>query len=458
MGIQPPRHNVPPQSIESEQSLIGALLLRPQTLDDVLDVITPNDFYSNNHRLIYQAILRLEESNENIDVVTVSDALKDNIEQVGGLVYVGQLANNTPGTTNIGSYARIIRDKAIERGLLEAALSIEHIVHENSDTREKADRSEAAILGAVEERGTTDAVMLHEVSASVIDRLDARMATKGGITGLATGFDRIDKRLSGLQKGNLIVVAGRPSMGKTTYALNIAEHVTIESGGVAVVFSLEMGRDELADKTTCKLARVDNNKFKNGLMSSDELTRITDGIAKQQGVKMIIDDTGDITALQIKSRARKIKRKHGLDLIVIDYLQLMNITHNKGENLASAIGRVTRQLKIAAKELDVPIILLSQLNRSLESRADKRPMMSDLRESGAIEQDADIIMFVYRDSQYNDKTIDEGLAEIITAKYRNGQTGTDTLEFEGRFSCFSNTPKIAVSKDQKDARHQGGFN
>lgn len=450
---------IPPQSVQSEQSLLGCLLINPKTLDEVADLIVVEDFYNHKHKLIYKAIMTLEGRSEPIDAITVSDMLDElgDLEQVGGLAYVGQIANNTVGTVNVASYAKTVSDKAIERKLLEAAYSVEEIVRGTGETQEKADRCEAIVLAAAEERETSKAKMLSDVAGNFIDQIEKRMNHDGGVIGLSTGFERLDRRTSGLQPGDLIIVAGRPSMGKTTLARNIAENVTIEQGKTAVIYSIEESAEQFYSKTTSAYSSVDNDKIKNGNLNDDELTRITNSVARIDSAKMIIDDSTEITALQIKSRSRKIKRQHGLDLIVVDYLQMMNIPRERGENLTNAIGRVTRQLKIAAKELNVPIILLSQLNRTLENRANKRPIMADLRDSGSIEQDADIIWFVYRDEQYNSETVDKGLSEIITAKYRSGKTGPDTLEFEGQYSRFSNTPRIAQSRSTANEPAQKGY-
>lgn len=450
MGINQ-QQGIPPQSIQSERSLLGGLLIDANALDEALDVVTAEDFYNANHAKIYRAILTLEERSDPVDVVTVSDYLESTGENVD-MVYLNSLASDSTGIAYVGTYAKTIRDKAIERKLLESAYSIEGIIHGPGETREKADKCEATILAAVENRDTTQAKRMADICGAVIDRIEERMNHEGSVTGLSTGFERLDRRTSGLQRGNLVIIAGRPSMGKTTLAMNIAESMAIDNSKTVAVYTVEMSEEEITQNTTCSIAGVDNKHVKTGELNDDELTRLTNATAKLAGANIFVDQTGDITALQIRSRARKLKRQHGLDLIIIDYLQLLNIPQDKGENFTNAVGRVTRQLKLAAKELDVPIILISQLNRDLERRADKRPTMADLRDSGAIEQDADIIWFVYRDEKYNENTPDIGLAEIITAKFRNGETGKDTLEFEGKYNRFTNTPKVCQARSGRNKR------
>ena len=452
---------VPPQNMEAERWVLGAILLNDKAFDEIVDIIQPSDFYSKNHQIIYSAVADMIAESKQIDVVTVTAELEASNEavKVGGLAYLGTLANEVPSTSNVDAYAKIIRNMAIERDLLAASSGINEAVRGNGTTREKADRCEALVLGAVEEREVTGYAMPKQIMTAVIDSIEERHQAKGGITGLATGFDRIDKRTSGLRGGQLIVLAGRPSMGKTSLAMNIAENVAIHQKKTVMIFSLEMSKEELMERSLSSVGNVDNNLIRQGKMKDDDYTRNTHAIGLLRNAKMLIDDSGDISALQIRSRARRARREHGLDLIVVDYLQMMNISSNKNENKADAIGTVTRQLKITAKELNVPIILLSQLNRSLESRPNKRPIMSDLRDSGSIEQDADIIWFCYRDSQYNEDSPDGTLAEIITAKFRAGETGYDTLDFQGKYTKFINTNNYTASRSNNAPQKQkGGFN
>ncbi len=438
---QAPR--VPPQSMEAEQSLLGGLLLDSRRFDEVADELTGSDFYSQNHRLIYAAIRRLLDESQPVDVITVTQQLETNeeLEKVGGLTYVGSLANNTPSTANIVTYARIIRERSVLRQLISASNDISQSAFnpEGKTPREVLDKAEQLVFHISESDGRKRAGFepIDELVTRSIDMIEKLNEDGNPITGLATGFSDLDEKTSGLQKGDLVVVAGRPSMGKTSFCMNIAEFAAIDQKKPVAVFSMEMPGESLAMRLLSSLGQVNSNKLRSGQLREDDWPRIMSAVSLLDGAKIFVDDSAGLTPMEIRSRSRRLAREHdGLGLIVIDYLQLMSGGEGSSENRATEISAMTRSLKMLAKELDVPLIILSQLNRSLEQRPDKRPVMSDLRESGAIEQDADVILFIYRDEVYNDETEAKGIAEIIIAKQRNGPIGKIRLTFRGEFTRF----------------------
>ena len=436
---------VPPHSVEAEQSLLGGLLIDNTAWDRLGGVLSDKDFYRPEHALIYKVITRLIGDNHPADVITVHDAIKS--EQGGDLVsvdYLNSLAQNTPSSANIKGYADIVRDRSILRRLIEVSDSIVNsaFVPEGRSVRTLLDEAESRILQIGEEGSRkADYLEIEPLLRSVVARIDELYNRQGGsdITGIATGFIDLDKQTSGLQKGDLVIVAGRPSMGKTALALNIAENVALSEGLPVVIFSMEMSGEQLASRLLGSVGRVDQSRMRTGKLQDDEWPRVTDAIARLSNTQILIDETGALSSLELRARARRIARNFGgtLGLVVIDYLQLMS--GSGSENRATEISEISRSLKSLAKELQCPVVALSQLNRGLEQRPNKRPIMSDLRESGAIEQDADVIMFIYRDEVYHpDTTTDKGMAEIIIGKQRNGPIGTVRLSWQGPYTKFDN--------------------
>ena len=436
---------VPPHSVEAEQSLLGGLLIDNTAWDRLGGVLSDKDFYRPEHALIYKVITRLVGDNHPADVITVHDAIKS--EQGGDLVsvdYLNSLAQNTPSSANIKGYADIVRDRSILRRLIEVSDSIVNsaFVPEGRSVRTLLDEAESRILQIGEEGSRkADYLEIEPLLRSVVARIDELYNRQGGsdITGIATGFIDLDKQTSGLQKGDLVIVAGRPSMGKTALALNIAENVALSEGLPVVIFSMEMSGEQLASRLLGSVGRVDQSRMRTGKLQDDEWPRVTDAIARLSNTQILIDETGALSSLELRARARRIARNFGgtLGLVVIDYLQLMS--RSGSENRATEISDISRSLKSLAKELQCPVVALSQLNRGLEQRPNKRPIMSDLRESGAIEQDADLIMFIYRDEVYHpDTTTDKGVAEIIIGKQRNGPIGTVRLSWQGPYTKFDN--------------------
>jgi replicative DNA helicase len=436
---------VPPHSVEAEQSLLGGLLIDNTAWDRLGGVLTDKDFYRPEHALIYKVIARLVGDNHPADVITVHDAIKT--EQGGDLVsvdYLNSLAQNTPSAANIKGYGDIVRDRSILRRLIEVSDNIVNsaFVPEGRSVRTLLDEAESRILQIGEEGSRkADYLEIEPLLRTVVARIDELYNRQGGsdITGIATGFIDLDKQTSGLQKGDLVIVAGRPSMGKTAFALNIAENVALAEGLPVVVFSMEMSGEQLASRLLGSVGRVDQSRMRTGKLQDDEWPRVTDAIARLSNTQILIDETGSLSSLELRARARRIARNFGgtLGLVVIDYLQLMS--GSGSENRATEISEISRSLKSLAKELQCPVVALSQLNRGLEQRPNKRPIMSDLRESGAIEQDADLIMFIYRDEVYHpDTTTDKGMAEIIIGKQRNGPIGTVRLSWQGPYTKFDN--------------------
>ncbi len=434
---------VPPQAMEAEQSVLGGLLLDNRRWDEVADVVSDEDFYFQNHREIYRAILALCEDNHPADVVTASEWLEKNgrLDTVGGLAYLGSLAKNTPSTANLAAYARIVRERAILRRLIGAANDIVESAYspEGRSPSEILDHAEQVIfeIAQRDSRRRSGFMPLKGLLTQAIDRIEELFDSESPLTGVPTGFTDLDDITSGLQPSDLIIIAGRPSMGKTSLAMNIAENAAVGCKLPVAVFSMEMPGQQLAMRMLASLGRINAHRIRTGKLSDDDWPRLTSAVGLLNEAPVYVDDTPALTPLELRSRARRLHREHGLGLLIVDYLQLMQATDST-ENRATEISNITRSLKIMAKELNVPLIAMSQLNRSLESRPNKRPVMSDLRESGAIEQDADVILFIYRDEVYNDDSADKGTAEIIVGKQRNGPTGTVRLTFLGEYTRFEN--------------------
>ena len=437
---------VPPHSIDAEQSVLGGLMLDNSYWDTVCGIVTAPDFYRKDHRSIFQAMASLTEKNEPMDVVTLSESL-DNLNQldgVGGLAYLSELANNTPTASNIRAYATIVHERATLRQLIQVSHEIADSCF-NPDGKggtELLDDAERKVFEIAEARPKTGEPMgIKELLSKAVTRIDELSQSGGGITGLSTGFSDLDDLTSGLQPSDLVIVAGRPSMGKTTLAMNLVESAVISGDRPVLVFSMEMPADSLMMRMLASLGRIDQGKVRTGQLTDDDWPRLTSAINLLHEKLLFIDDTPALTPSDMRSRARRIVREHGeLGMIAIDYLQLMRIA-GSSENRVGEISEISRSLKAIAKEFDCPVIALSQLNRSLEQRPNKRPIMSDLRESGAIEQDADVIMFIYRDEVYNEESTDRGRAEIIIGKQRNGPIGTINLAFNGKYTRFDNLAK-----------------
>jgi replicative DNA helicase len=439
---------VPPHSIEAEQSLLGALLLDNQAFDRVADLVTGDDFYRDDHRRIWRHIAKLVENGKPADVVTVSESIEasDDKDKTGGPAYLGALAQNTPSALNIRRYAELVRERAVQRRLAQVATSIaeEALSSGGKDVGQLLDEAESKIFQIAESgaRRNEGLLEIKPVLARVFEKIDHlyHRDNPSDVTGVPTGFVDLDRMTAGLQPGDLVIVAGRPSMGKTALALNIAEHVAVDNGLPVAIFSMEMSSTQLAMRMLGSISRVDQHKMRTGRLSDREWSDLSEAMGKLHETPIYIDEGGALTALEVRARARRLKRQYSkLGLIVIDYLQLMAAT-GQGENRATEISEISRSLKAMAKELDVPVVALSQLNRAVDQRPDRRPVMSDLRESGAIEQDADVIMFVYREVVYKPDLPEEqrGIAELIVGKQRNGPIGTVKLTFRGQHTRFEN--------------------
>ncbi|AOU97316.1 replicative DNA helicase [Acidihalobacter yilgarnensis] len=434
---------VPPHSIEAEQAVLGGLMLDNSSWDQVADRINEVDFYRFDHRLIFRAAERLASQNQPVDVVTLSEALErtSDLEQAGGLAYLGVLARDTPSAANIRAYADIVRERSILRQLISVGTRVADSAFnpEGRDSRALLDEAEKAVFEIAERgvRGREGFTSIKQLLRPALDRIEMLHERQDAITGVATGYDEIDERTSGFQPGDLVIVAGRPSMGKTTFAMNIAEYAAVKHRTPVAIFSMEMPGEQLTMRMLSSLGRIDQHRLRTGRLDEQDWPRLTSAVQMLTDVPLFIDDTPALTPTELRARARRLKREHGLGLIVIDYLQLMQVPSTR-ENRATEISEISRSLKAVAKELGVPVIALSQLNRSLEQRPNKRPVMSDLRESGAIEQDADLIAFIYRDEVYNEDSPDKGTAEIIIAKQRNGPIGMARLTFLGQFTRFEN--------------------
>ncbi len=438
---------LPPHSIEAEQSLLGGLLLDNSAWDRIGDQVGVGDFYRDDHRRIFRHISKLVEQGKPADVVTVYESLEKSgeSEQAGGLAYLGEIANATPSAANIRRYAEIVRERAVLRKLVTVGdeISSSALNPKGKEAKELLDQAEAKIFEIAEAgaRHQSGFVSLQPLLGEVVDRIQELYERDhhSEVTGIPTGFHDLDIKTSGLQPGDMVVVAGRPSMGKTAFSLNIAEHVGVNEGLPVAIFSLEMPGTQLATRLLCSVGRLDQHRVRTGRLNDEEWQRMSYALGKLHDAPIHIDETGSINAMDLRSRARRLAREYGgkLGLIMIDYLQLMSGTGD-GENRATEISEISRSIKSLAKELSVPIIALSQLNRSLEQRPNKRPVMSDLRESGAIEQDADLIIFLYRDEVYNPDSQEKGTAEIIIGKQRNGPIGTVRLAFLGENARFEN--------------------
>ncbi len=446
---------VPPHSVEAEQSLLGGLLLDNQAFDKIADLVTAEDFYRDDHRRIYRHLAKLIEHAKPADVVTVAESIEtsEDKDRTGGPAYLGSLAQNTPSALNIRRYAELVRERSIQRRLIQVATEIAEsaLVPSGKEVGQLLDEAETRILEVGErgQRGTQGFESIQPVLARVFERIDHlyHQENKSDVTGLPTGFADLDEKTAGLQQGDLVIVAGRPSMGKTAFALNMAEHVAVGNGVPVAIFSMEMSATQLAMRLLGSIARVDQHKMRTGRLNDEEWSRLSTAMGKLHDAPIFIDETAALNSLELRTRARRINRQCGkLGLVMVDYLQLMSAPNQgyQNENRATEISEISRSLKALAKELSAPVVALSQLNRALETRNDKRPMMSDLRESGAIEQDADLILFIYRDEvYYPEKPESKGTAEVIIGKQRNGPIGRIDLTFLAEHTRFEDRARDA---------------
>ncbi|MGF6345546.1 replicative DNA helicase [Variovorax sp. W2I14] len=436
---------IPPHSIEAESSVLGGLLLDNGAWDRMGDLLVDDDFYRHEHKLIYAAIGGLINASKAADVITVFERLQSlgKADDIGGLVYLNSLAQYVPSASNIRRYAEIVRERSILRKLVSASdeIATNAFNPQGKPVDKILDEAEQKIFNIGEEgsRMKQGFQSMDALVVELLDRVTEMAENPNDITGVRTGFHDFDKMTSGLQPGDMIVLAARPSMGKTSLAINIAEHVALNEGLPVAVFSMEMGASQLAVRIVGSIGRIDQGHLRTGKLSDEEWPRLTEAIEKLRTVSLHIDETPGLSTSELRANARRLARQYGrLGLIVVDYLQLMSTSSSGDENRATAVGEISRGLKMLAKELKCPVIALSQLSRGVESRTDKRPMMSDLRESGAIEQDADIIMFIYRDDYYDKNSKEPGVAEVIISKHRNGPTGTVKLAFLKPITKFEN--------------------
>ena len=434
---------LPPHSIEAEQSVLGGLMLDSTAFDQIADRVAAEDFYRNDHRLIFEATAGLIERNQPCDAVTLSGHLESQglLDQVGGLSYLGSLARDTPTAANIRAYADIVRERSVLRQLISAGdlIARNALEPEGREAREIVDDAERAVF-EIAERGSRGKVGFRTVKSilpEVVNRIDELYHSDGTMIGVSTGFKLLDEMTSGLQPGDLIIVAGRPSMGKTTLAVNMAENAALGSKKSVAIYSMEMSAEALTMRMISSLGRINQSNLRSGRLHEEDWPRIDSAMTQLGAANIFIDDTPGLSPTEIRARARRLKRERGLDLVVVDYLQLMQVPGNK-ENRATEVSEITRSLKALAKELKVPVIALSQLNRGVEQRVEKKPVMSDLRESGSIEQDSDLILLIYREDFYEPNTTRKGIADIIVAKQRNGPTGEVQLTFLGQYTKFEN--------------------
>lgn len=463
--------NVAPHSIEAEQAILGGIMLDSRMLDDVAEKIQPSDFYNKTHEIIFSQMLQLAKESQPVDLLTIDQALKDKgiLEDAGRFAYLAELSKSTPSVANILAYADIVSECAIRRELISAGNKISEISYnpKGMTVEEVLDKAEQVVFHIAEKRTASDEgpKKIDNILMQTLQKIEILSANKnGGVTGVSTGFIDLDKKTAGLQKSDLIIVAARPSMGKTAFAVNLCENasmvdieVTDENGNVqrvpnkpVLIFSLEMPAEQIMMRMFASLSRVNQNKIRTGQLDDDEdMARIASTVAMlQQRSNIYIDDSSGLTPAELRSRARRIHSENGgLSLIMVDYLQLMRAP-GFADNRTLEIAEISRSLKALAKELEVPVVALSQLNRSLEQRQNKRPMNSDLRESGSIEQDADLIMFIYRDEYYNPESERKGIGEIIIGKHRNGETGKINLTFNGQWSRFDNYTGQAFADDE----------
>ena len=433
---------IPPQNIEAEQAVLGAMLIKKEAVIEAMEILRPEDFYRAAHRVVFEAIMAVFQNDSAVDMITVTEQLKksDLLDKAGGVAGVTALANAVPTAANVVYHAKIVREKAELRELINAGSEITGWAFEDSDDVDAVmDKAEKRILEVTARENSADFTSMKDIVISVFKQIEERSTNKGGLTGVASGFTDLDRLTSGFQPSDLILVAARPSMGKTAFTLNIASYVAVHLDKPVAFFSLEMSKEQLAQRMLCSEGGIDSQRLRNGDMKDEDWEHVIAAADRLTYAPVFIDDTPGITVMELRSKARRIKAEHGLSMVIIDYLQLMSGKGSKnGDNRQQEISEISRSLKALARELKVPVIALSQLSRSVESRQVKRPMLSDLRESGSLEQDADIVMFLYREDYYDKETEQQNVTEVIVAKHRNGPIDTVRLYFDKEFTRFAN--------------------
>ncbi|MBL0385087.1 replicative DNA helicase [Tumebacillus sp. ITR2] len=429
---------VPPQHIEAEQAVLGAVMLEADAIVTVQEMLQVPDFYRKSHQLIYEAILLLAESGEPVDVVTISKTLADNgqIEEIGGVAYLANLANSVPTAANVDHYASIVKEKSVLRRLINTATKIASTGYAGGDVNEMISDAEKKIM-EISQAGSFNKgfTQIKDVLLDTFERIEFLYNNRGGVSGISSGYPDLDKMTNGFNRSDLIILAARPAVGKTAFALNLATNVAARAGQTVAIFSLEMGKEQLVQRILCAEANIDAGRMRSGMLDEDDWPKLTMAVGSLSETPIFIDDTPGITVHDIRAKCRRLKAEHGIGLVLIDYLQLIS-GNGRTDNRQQEVSEISRTLKLIARELDVTVIALSQLSRSVEQRQDKRPMMSDLRESGSIEQDADIVSFLYRDDYYNPESERKNIVEFIIAKQRSGPTGTVELVFLKNFNKF----------------------
>ncbi len=449
---------VPPHSLEAEVSVLGAALLSPMAASEVVEILKADDFYRNAHRVVFEGIRELMATGEGIDTVTLTDWLvrRDRLDEVGGPAALHDLTVAVPTAANAAYYARIVRDRALLRRLIDAGTQVVQLGYDATDDVERVvDRAESLVYEVSQTGVTSEYARLGELLNHSFEQIE-RLAEQGSeVTGLATGFDDLDRLTAGLQPQNLIIVAARPSMGKSSLCLGVAQFVSVRLEKPSILFSLEMSKLEIVNRLLSSEARIDSSRLRTGRLEDTDWRKLGDALGTLSEAPLFIDDTPSISLMEIRAKSRRLKQKHGLDLIIVDYLQLMQ-SHRRVDSRQQEVAEISRGLKMLAKELDVPVMALSQLSRQPETRTDKRPQLADLRESGSIEQDADIVGFIYRDEVYDDDSPDKGIAELIIAKHRNGATGVVKLAFLNHLTKFANLARGSSGRPGSDAGGAGG--
>lgn len=436
---------IPPQSIEAEQSVLGSMLVDKEAISIVMEILKPEDFYRPDHREIYEVVIELFDRSQPIDLITVSERLKlhGKLELIGGLEYLSNIATAVPTTANVRNYSKIVEEKSLLRKLIRASSDIVDLGFDASEEVSYIiDRAEQGIFDILQKRSSQGFIPIKDVLVDTFNKLEELYNNKGTITGISTGFVDLDFKTAGLHNTDLILIAARPAMGKTALALNLAQNVAVHSKVPVAVFSLEMSKEQLVNRMLSSEAMVDGSRMKTGQLEDNDWQKVAKALGPLSEAPIFIDDTPGVTITEIRAKCRRLKLEHNLGLVIIDYLQLMQGSKSKSENRQQEISEISRSLKMLAKEINVPVITLSQLSRAPETRTDHRPILSDLRESGAIEQDADIVMFLYRDDYYNPETDKKNIAELIIAKHRNGSTGTVELVWLGQYTKFANLEKF----------------
>ena len=432
---------MPPQNIEAEQAVLGAMLISKEAIAEAAQILNPVDFYREAHRIVYEAMLDLSNKNQAVDNLTVIEQLNKAglLEKVGGIAFVTALANTVPTAANVIFYVKIVKEKSLMRRLINTATAIATMGYEDSEDADTImDKAEKMILEIAANRKTSDFTPIKQIVIDTFSKIEGLYESKGGLTGLSTGFKDLDRLTTGLQPSDLILVAARPSMGKTAFTLNIASHVAIKENKPVAFFSLEMSKEQLMQRMLCAEGLIESQRLRVGDLDEQDWQKLIAAADKFSKAPLYIDDTPGISIMELRSKARRLQQEKGLSLILIDYLQLMQGRNNKGsDNRQQEISEISRSLKSLARELNVPVIALSQLSRSVESRQIKKPMLSDLRESGSLEQDADIVMFLYREDYYNAETENKNITDVIIAKHRNGPVDSIQLFFHKQFTKFA---------------------